>query len=154
MCKSRENSVVCPCVPNTQLQQLLTCFYFYIICPQNLLITFSFPEARTCLCFIRRCALSWCGQRSMFWSWKLDWRLPDLAAGFLMVAAALVVQICSTAWGVGPEDAADNLFLQLCKYFCKPLNTHSYIDFYLNYQSGFCLMSATKHRPIPNLTYL
>lgn len=68
---------------------------------------------------------------------ELEARLEaDLAAGFLMVAkgaVALVVYLCSTDLGVGPEDSAYDLFLQLSKYFCKPLNAHSYIYFCLNY---------------------
>lgn len=64
--------------------------------------------------------------RSLFLEAELGQRLPGLADGFLMLApgaAALVVHFCSPASGAAPEDAAQSLFLQLSKYFCKPFNT-------------------------------
>lgn len=57
---------------------------------------------------------------------ELGQQLPCLADGFLMLApsaAALVVHFCSPASGAAPEDAAQSLFLQLSKYFCKLFNT-------------------------------
>lgn len=80
--------------------------------------------------------------RSLFLEAELGQQLPCLADGFLMLApsaAALVVHFCSPASRAAPEDAAQSLFLQLSKYFCKPFNTITTFISTRTTQSELCL---------------
>lgn len=86
------------------------------------------PGGENCRAFTVRCVcLAGVDMpRSLFLEAELGQQLPCLADGFLMLApsaAALVVHFCSPTSGAAPEDAAQSLFLQLSKYFCKLFNT-------------------------------